>query len=358
MARPFGQHISGEELEALVVISRSQGGAVATNPVQGADRHVAECEECKRKVAAYRCLIEGLSRARVSKAAWRRPDCPRDEDVEWHEIAAGLWPETKARYLLIHAALCEYCGPRLRAATSADGDPTADEERLLAQLRMPSRPNFDCRPVVHSAAESRRTWWPVRWLVPVLALILVVGVYFTTHRSHRKLDGREFAELAAQTQRQYADGRLALDVRSDSQQAVNEWFKTNLPFALALPASAPLPGEPRPYRLEGARLMKVGGKKAAYIAYMLQSGPASLTVTTDSAADARGGVVVDYKKVSFHYRMVQGYRVVTWSLRGKSYALVSREGSNTQNSCMVCHSAMHDRDLSRTPPPPIHESSI
>jgi hypothetical protein len=77
----------------------------------------------------------------------------------------------------------------------------------------------------------------------------------------------------------------------------------------------------------------------------------SLLVTPDSVAAASGGVTVDYKKVSFHYRMVAGYKVVTWSLHGRTYALVSHEGNTTQRSCMVCHSAMGDRDLTQTTTP-------
>jgi hypothetical protein len=79
--------------------------------------------------------------------------------------------------------------------------------------------------------------------------------------------------------------------------------------------------------------------------------PASLIVTRDSVAVASGGLQVDYKKVSFHYATVQGYKVVTWSMHGLTYALVSQETNNTQGSCMVCHSAMGDRDLSHTPTP-------
>ncbi len=41
---------------------------------------------------------------------------PKDEDVDWHEVAAGLWPEWKAKKLILHAALCDHCGPLLRAA--------------------------------------------------------------------------------------------------------------------------------------------------------------------------------------------------------------------------------------------------
>ena len=115
--------------------------------------------------------------------------------------------------------------------------------------------------------------------------------------------------------------------------------------------SPAVPGEERPYRLEGARLVQIGGKTAAFIAYQMQSGLVSLMVTPDSVAVASGGVQADFKKVSFHYAMVEGYKVVTWSLHGRTYALVSQEGNSTQRSCMVCHSAMRDRDLSQTPTP-------
>jgi anti-sigma factor RsiW len=118
-----------------------------------------------------------------------------------------------------------------------------------------------------------------------------------------------------------------------------------------LPVPLAGPGEERPFRLEGARLVQVAGKTAAYIAYQMQTGPVSLMVTPDSVAVASGGVEVNFKKVRFHYGMVDGYKVVTWSLHGLTYALVSQEGNSTQRSCMVCHSAMRDRDLTRTPSP-------
>ena len=54
--------------------------------------------------------------------------------------------------------------------------------------------------------------------------------------------------------------------------------------------------------------------------------------------------------------MVDGYKVVTWSLHGLTYALVSEEGNDTQKSCMVCHSAMRDRDLNHTSTP-LHQQS-
>jgi anti-sigma factor RsiW len=180
---------------------------------------------------------------------------------------------------------------------------------------------------------------------------MVMAAVWSTIPSPTPVSGPKFAEIAVSAHRQHAQGNLALDLRSDSQQTLNEWFKTKSPFSLALPASPADPRAVRPYRLEGARLVQVGGKTAAFIAYEVPTSAASLMVIPDSVAVASGGIEVDFKKVSFHYATVDGYKVVTWSVHGLTYALVSQEGNKTQRSCMVCHSSMGDRDLSHTPTP-------
>lgn len=351
MGRPVDKHINNEEVNALVAPSADTGQkphGLSRDSVREAERHVESCGDCSRKVSKYRQLLGRRSNVVVSEAVLPGADCPKDKDVDWHEVAAGLWPELKAKQLIMHAALCDHCGPLLRAATYVDDDPTPQEEKLLAELKAPSRP--DLTPERVPPPPSPRRF--MRWLVPALALTMIaLVVRMRLPSSPTPLSGSKFAEFAASTHRQHAQGNLVLDVRSDSQQTLNEWFKAKSPFSLALPASPPAPGEERPYRLEGARLVQVGSKSAVYIAYQMETGPVSLMVTPDSVAVASGGVKVDFKKVSFHYRMVEGYKVVTWSLRGRTYALVSQEGNSTQRSCMVCHSPMRDRDLSQTPTP-------
>jgi hypothetical protein len=347
LGRPANKHIDNEELNALVAPSADTG----RDSVREAERHVESCGDCSRKVSKYLQLVNRSSNVVVSEAAPLGADCPKDEDVDWHEVAAGMWPELKAKQLIMHAALCDHCGPLLRAATSVDDEPTPQEEKLLAELKAPSRPELPPEPVPPTPSPGRF----MRWLVPALALtmIAVLVVRIRLPSSPTPLSGSKFAEFAVSTHRQHAQGGLALDVRTESQQTLNEWLKVKSPFSLALPASPPAPGEERPYRLEGARLVQVSSKSksAVYIAYQMETGPASLMVTPDFVAVASGGVKVDFKKVSFHYRMVEGYKVVTWSLRGRTYALVSQEGNSTQRSCMVCHSPMRDRDLSQTPTP-------
>ena len=359
MARPFDKHIDNQELLALVPSSWETGQdlpGLSSDAIREAECHLEACNDCCMKVWKYRQLMNRFPNAAVSRAAPPGNDCPKDDDVDWHEVAVGLWPELKAKQLIMHAALCDHCGPLLHAATSVDDDPTPQEEMLLAELGTPSRP------VVRAQGESlrpslghRRGWrLLLQWkmLVPAVALMLIVGVFGTRRpSSSAPLSGSKFPEFAVSTHRQHTRGRLALDLHSDSQQMLNEWLKANLQYSLALPASPAIPGEERPYRLEGARLVPAGGKTAAYITYQMQAGPVGLIVVQDSVAVASGGVEVAFKKVTFHYRTVEGYKVVTWSQHGLTYALVSQEGNLTQRSCMVCHSAMRDRDLSRTPTP-------
>jgi anti-sigma factor RsiW len=348
LGRPFGKHIDNQELNALVP-SRPEAGrelrGLSADVLREAQLHIRSCVECGRKVWKYWLLLNRISIV-ATKVAAPGADCPKNEDVNWHEIATGLWPESKATQLISHAAFCAHCGPLLRAATRMEYVPTPQEEMMLAGLKIPT-------PVDSSAASGWRHWLSLKWLAPVMALLLLTGVWLTrSFLSPRLLSGQQIAEFAVATHRQHAQGALPLDMTTDSQQALNAWFNARLQYALALPASAPAPGEQRPYRLEGARLVRLGNKTGAYVAYQTSEAATplasvSLMVAPDSVGVATGGVEVHFTKVSFHYSKVDGYKVVTWTTHGLTYALVSSEDNATQRSCMVCHSAMRDRELTR-----------
>jgi len=363
LGRPFDKHVDNRELNALVP-SPSENWeelqGISPDEIREAECHMRSCADCSSKVSKYWLLVDPVANRVVSKDAPPSSDCPRDEDVDWSEVAAGLWPELKAKQLIAHAALCDHCGPLLRAAASVDLQPTPQEERMLAELATPSRPTVRAAQGPLPQAGRSLGWHGVlSWnvFVPAAALVLLFGLLMAMPRSSSKpLAGPEYADFAVTTHRQHLEGKLPLEVRSDSQQTLNQFFNTKSRFPLALPVSPAAAGEVRPYSLEGARIVKIAGKPAAFIAYevgtpKLQMMPASLIVTRDSVAVASGGLQVDYKKVSFHYATIQGYKVVTWSMHGLTYALVSQEANNTQGSCMVCHSAMGDRDLGQTPTP-------
>src|SRR6266481_2680700 len=136
LGSPFDKHIDNQELNALVPSSagtEQELHGLSPDAIRKAARHVETCGDCSRKVSKYRQLVNRFPNMVVSEAAPPGAECPKDKDVDWHEVAAGLWPELKATQLIMHAALCNHCGPLLRAATSVNDDPTPQEETLLAQ---------------------------------------------------------------------------------------------------------------------------------------------------------------------------------------------------------------------------------
>jgi len=344
--RPRVRHIDSQGLNALVplVNEDTTSDEFLHDVLLDARLHVASCEECSRKVAEYRNLFLRIRQSPLWAVAQPGSDCPSDEDV-WYRIAGSA--ESNAEHWLVHAGLCAYCGPRLRAAAALNDDPTAEEEEILEQLRAPFRPVVQPvpEPVFSKLMWSSFLHW--RIYAPALAVvILAIGMIITSPAPASQLSGPSFAEYAVTTHR-LSESRKDLEIRTDSQEALNAWLQKNTPFDFTLPTSE----DERPYRIEGAQLLPVSGKTGVYIAYRVQNHPAGLIVTPDSVAKASGGAEAKFAKVTFHYRTLEGYKVVTWSLHGNTYALVSQEGNNTQTTCMICHSGMKDRDLSQTPTP-------
>ena len=211
MGRPFDKHIDNEELNALVSPSPEGGQqqhGLSADAVREAERHAKSCGDCSGRVSKYRQLVNRSSNVVVSEAARPGADCPNERDVDWHEVAAGLWPELKAKQLIMHAALCDHCGPLLRAATSVDDDPTPQEEKLLDELRAPSRPDF----ILQRVSAPPSPWRFMRWLVPALALT-IIALLVSTRRpsSPTPFSGLKFAEFAVDVHRLHARGNLALD---------------------------------------------------------------------------------------------------------------------------------------------------
>ena len=215
--------------------------------------------------------------------------------------------------LIMHAALCDHCGPRLRAA-ALHADATPQEEKLLAELKTPSRPGV----LLPAPAQVPARQFP-RWLVPAFVLLVIVGMLSTLRStSAAPLSGQDLAEFAVKTHKYHAKGNLPLDVRTDSSQVLNQWFKQALPFSLSLPAASS-PQDQR-YRLVGARLVQVGSNSAALIIYQRKSELASLMVTPDSVAVASGGV----EKRSARSVFITRWSKATKLLRGHSTDSLTR----------------------------------
>ena len=133
------------------------------------------------------------------------------------------------------------------------------------------------------------------------------------------------------------EGQLPLEILSSSPERISAWFAGKLGFNLRLPEYPQGPAEAKPYRVEGARLIGFENDYAAYVVYRLNGHPISVVVTSDAVAKPSGGEEIPWEGLRFHFQSVAGWKVLTWSDAGLTYALVSNLEERGQASCVVCH---------------------
>ncbi|HEY5907750.1 MAG TPA: zf-HC2 domain-containing protein [Vicinamibacteria bacterium] len=152
-----------------------------------------------------------------------------------------------------------------------------------------------------------------------------------------------FAALAVDTHLRHERGQLPLEVRSEAPADVSRFFEGRVPFHLTLPDYPVGPGETKPYRLVGGRLVAFDGDYAAYVAYHMDERPISLLVTAAGRVRPEGGEAVVSGGLTFHIESVAGLKVITWTDKGLTYALASDLAVAGNRSCMVCHGSAEER---------------
>jgi anti-sigma factor RsiW len=152
-----------------------------------------------------------------------------------------------------------------------------------------------------------------------------------------------FPEFAAGSHVRYASGAAPLDEASGEPGAVSRWLAPRLPFHFKLPDYVNQPDGAKKYSLSGARLLQYGNADVAYLAYSMNRRPISLLVTSASQVTPRGGQTFRTGGIDFHFSSEHGLRLITWSDRGLSYALVSDLAVTGAESCVICHGSTADR---------------
>ena len=154
-----------------------------------------------------------------------------------------------------------------------------------------------------------------------------------------------FALMAADTHLRHLRGELPLEMTSTEPQDVSHWFDNKVRFSVKIPNYQESSGHEKLYILEGARLVAYKNDYAAYVAYEMKDRPISLVITSESVAEISGGEEIQAKGLTFHYNAIHGLKVLTWSDRGLTYALVSDLEERGQQSCIVCHQGIKDQDF-------------
>jgi hypothetical protein len=356
--RPIERHLHEQEVAALVPAFGPRTPDESDQARQALEEltlHVNSCADCQRKVELYRQVQSELKSLRVSLRGNAAPECP--EDVDWLEVATGEWPELRAQQLLLHAAICSHCGPLLRDAVSCISEvATPEQEEMMRRVRRSGeRARRKLNRKLTNDGGELRDWWKgiAQWQRSAMAMaaVIVVAVAVPSWLYRKQPAGADYPKFAVTEHVEHMAGGLPLAVQSNSPEVIAASLAGQLPFELKIPSYKAGAAEEAQYELEGARLVEFGGRHVAYLAYRTQSEAVSLLVAPESVATASGGLEQAFNKVTFHYTTVDGYRVATWSVHGQTYALVSDGHDQTQRTCMVCHAAMKDRDLSSTPNP-------
>ena len=234
-------------------------------------------------------------------------------------------------------------GPELRARVekilSDAGAPQARPQALPSRIRhFPSQPGSNPPSLI-----SRRA-------LALTALIAVAGIITLWSLTQRKNSRRpkppsEFAMMAVDTHQRHLRGQLPFEVASEVPEEISEWFAGKVPFSLKLPNYQESSGQEKLYNLEGARLVGYKNDYAAYVAYEMRKRPIGLVVTSGSVTQPSGGEEIVSKGMTFHYDAIDGLKVITWTDRGLTYALVSDLEERGQQSCIVCHQGTKDQDF-------------
>jgi anti-sigma factor RsiW len=190
----------------------------------------------------------------------------------------------------------------------------------------------------------------VRWLLAAAAALLLVLLPLIVWRLVKQSNvpavrASNFALMAADTHLRHMRGQLPLEMESESPQQISSWFLNKVNFSVQLPNYQESSGQEKLYTLEGARLVNYQSDYAAYVAYRTKDRPISLVITSDSVAKPSGGEEIQAGRLMFHYNAIDGLKVLTWSDRGLTYALVSDLEERGQQSCIVCHAGTKDRNF-------------
>ena len=196
-------------------------------------------------------------------------------------------------------------------------------------------------------AARARSMWVLAVAAGLLVLLLPVLAWrFLRHTEPAPVTQVcAFALKAVDTHLRHMRGQLPLETETANPREISDWFVNKVNFSVKLPNYQESSGQEKLYTLEGARLVNYQNDYAAYVAYRMKDRPISLVITSDSSAKPSGGEVIASKGLTFHYNAIDGFKVITWSDRGLTYALVSDLEERGQESCIVCHEGTKDHDF-------------
>jgi anti-sigma factor RsiW len=280
----------------------------------------------------------------------------------WPRIVLWLDGELQGDEVLLVESHCESCA-QCRERVAAErrfletlklvGQHSRASDQLRARVKTivqsgGAQPSANILAHVGQYVRSAPAWQFVLLFAIAAGLLVATWQSRALWRTTPVTGPSSFALMAADSHRRYLQKQLPLEVVSNFPSEISAWFAGKVPFAVKLPNYREESGQPKLYKLEGARLVGYENDYAAYVAYQMNQRPISLVVTSSAMAQPVGGEVIAARGLTFHFDSIFGYKVITWSDRGLTYALVSDFEERGLKSCVVCHQGANDQELIKT----------
>lgn len=255
-------------------------------------------------------------------------------------------PPLRAKRVGEHLAGCAACrreldeisfGIRLAQKLPAAEAPDSVWVSVRDALDRPSRPRFLPRAVLVGAT--------------VTATLVAAGLawYFALREPLRVTETAgpvsRLEAVAIEEHLRRIQGRIDWQIRTADLARLRRWVGESSGLSAdEIPIERPAEDAGR-LRIVGARLARVDGATAAVIGYEMDSEP--VTLATARLGDLRDAphVAPFSKDVRYRLDRAHGYKVVTWGVSHKAYAMVSRLPGYGQTGCFLCHTAPERRRL-------------
>lgn len=266
------------------------------------------------------------------------------------QYCEGLLPASRAESVSAHLLECGDC----RAACE-DIRAGVETLRSLPANRLDAAASRRILDSVRRGARPQRAPSLLRWIsaaAAVAAIVAGVLLFQSGRRIELKMETGKPSELetiALQMHRQRLEGSLALDFRTSSAGAARSWMAQHGGVVADIALERPVE-DGGSYQLEGVRRIESNGHSAMLVAYRVDSHAVTL-VAARSADFADHPPEAAFAKRIFFHSDASGQKVITWSISGQSYSLVSDLPGYGQQGCFLCHTEASRRAMIRNMAP-------
>jgi anti-sigma factor RsiW len=255
-------------------------------------------------------------------------------------------PPLRAKRVGEHLAGCAACrreldeisfGIRLAEKLPAAEAPDSVWVSVRDALDRPSRPRILPRAVLVGATAAAALF------AAGLAWYFALREPLRVTEASGPVSGLEAVAIEEHLRR--IQGRMDWQIRTADLARLRRWVGESSGLSAdEIPIERPAEDAGR-LRVVGARLAPVDGATAAVIGYEMDSEP--VTLATARLRDLRDAphVAPFSKDVRYRLDREHGYKVVTWGVSHKAYAMVSRLPGYGQVGCFLCHTAPDRRRL-------------